>query len=159
MTGSLALLIGLPVLPLSPLLGQQQIAVEVKVVNVFATLRERHGQIVSKLGKDDFVLEEDGKPQTIAYFSKETDLPLTLGLLVDTSLSQRRILDHGPVSELMAADGGDAEEVIAQFAKAGIDYDKLAADLQREAAESFVKDWNEMLASIASKSAAFKAAG
>jgi transaldolase len=59
----------------------------------------------------------------------------------------------------MASDGGNAEEVIAKFAKAGIDYDKLAADLQREAAESFVKDWDEMLASIASKSAAFMAAG
>ena len=59
----------------------------------------------------------------------------------------------------MAADGGDAEEVISKFAKAGIDYDKLAADLQREAAESFVKDWNEMLASIASKISGYKAAG
>jgi transaldolase len=60
---------------------------------------------------------------------------------------------------LMAADGGDAEEVIARFAKVGIDYDKLATGLQREAAELFVKDWNEMLASIVSKSAAFEAAG
>ncbi|MGC0772962.1 MAG: hypothetical protein WB543_08510 [Candidatus Acidiferrum sp.] len=59
----------------------------------------------------------------------------------------------------MAADGGDAEVVISKFARAGIDYDKLAANLQREAAESFVKDWNEMIVSIASKSAAFKAAG
>ena len=60
--------------------------------------------------------------------------------------------------ELMAADGGDADEVLAKFAKAGIDYDKRGTDLQREAAESFVKDWNEMLASIVSKSS-FKAAG
>jgi transaldolase len=67
--------------------------------------------------------------------------------------------DHGSVGELMAAGGGDAEETIQQFAKAGSDYDKLATDLQRQAAESFVKDWNEMLASIASKSTAFKAAG
>jgi len=67
--------------------------------------------------------------------------------------------DHGSVGELMAAGGGDAEETIPQFAKAGSDYDKLATDLQRQAAESFVKDWNEMLASIASKSTAFKAAG
>ena len=59
----------------------------------------------------------------------------------------------------MGADGGDAEEMIAKFGKAGIDCDKLATDLQREAAGSFVKDWNEMLASIASKGAAFKAAG
>jgi VWFA-related protein len=76
--------------------GQQQpkIAVEVKVVNVLATVRDKHGKIVSNMGKDDFVLEEDGHPQTIAYFSKETDLPLTLGLLVDTSESQRRVLDQ-----------------------------------------------------------------
>ena len=45
------------------------------------------------------------------------------------------------------------------FETLGIKYDKLATDLQREAAGSFVKDWNEMLASIASKSAAFNAAG
>jgi len=63
------------------------------------------------------------------------------------------------VGEFMAADGGEAEEVLAKFAKAGIEYDKLGTDLQRETAKSFVKDWNEMLASIASKSAAFKAAG
>ncbi|MHB8503175.1 MAG: hypothetical protein ACYDCG_06545 [Candidatus Acidiferrales bacterium] len=67
--------------------------------------------------------------------------------------------DHGSLGELTAADGGDAEEVIAKFAKAGIDYDKLATDLQREAADSFVKDWDEMLGSIASKSATFKVAG
>jgi transaldolase len=59
----------------------------------------------------------------------------------------------------MASDGGDAEEMIAKFAKAGIDCDKLATDLQREAAGPFVKDWNEMLASIASKISGFKAAG
>ena len=59
----------------------------------------------------------------------------------------------------MATDGGDAEEVLAKFAEAGIDYDKLATDLQREAAESFVKVWNEMLAWIVAKRASFKAAG
>ncbi len=83
--------------------------------------------------------------------------PFTVNTIPDKTLLA--FADHGSVGELMAADGGDAEEVISRFAKAGIDYDKLAADLQGEAAESFVKDWNEMLASIASKSAAFKAAG
>ena len=58
----------------------------------------------------------------------------------------------------MDPDGGDAEEMIAKFTKAGIDCDRLAADLQHEAAGSFVKDWNEMLASIASKIAGYKAA-
>ena len=57
----------------------------VKVVNVFATVRNRQGQIVRNLTKDDFSLDEDGQPQTIAYFAQESNLPLTLGLLVDTS--------------------------------------------------------------------------
>jgi VWFA-related protein len=64
----------------------------VKVVNVPATVRDNKGHIVSTLTKDDFVVEEDGKPQTIRYFARETDLPLTLGLLVDTSLSQINVL-------------------------------------------------------------------
>ncbi|PYT13336.1 MAG: VWA domain-containing protein, partial [Acidobacteria bacterium] len=64
----------------------------VKVVNVLATVRDTHGQIVKTLNKDDFLLEEEGRAQTIRYFARETDLPLTLGLLVDTSMSQRRVL-------------------------------------------------------------------
>ena len=67
-------------------------SVQVKVVNVFATTRDRHGKIVNTLGKDNFTLTEDGRPQVIRYFARETDLPLTLGLLVDTSMSQRRVL-------------------------------------------------------------------
>jgi VWFA-related protein len=59
----------------------------VKVVNLFATVRDKHGQIISNLSKDDFALEEDGRTQTIKYFTRETDLPLKLGLLVDTSMS------------------------------------------------------------------------
>ncbi len=64
----------------------------VKVVNVFATVRDKKGQIVRDLNKEDFLLEEDGRPQTIRYFARETGLPLTLGLLVDTSGSTRRVL-------------------------------------------------------------------
>ena len=67
---------------------------DVKVVNVFATVRDKHGQIVPSLAKDDFVLQVDGRPEAIRYFARETDLPLTLGLLVDTSLSQRRVLEE-----------------------------------------------------------------
>ena len=80
-----------------PLLSQQQkpdISVDVKVVNVFATVRDKKGMVVRNLTKDDFLLEEDGRPQTIQYFSQETDLPLTLGLLVDTSMSQRSVLEQ-----------------------------------------------------------------
>jgi VWFA-related protein len=73
---------------------QQKIAVEVKVVNVLATVRDKHGKTISNLTKEDFALTEDGKPQTITYFARESDLPLRLGLLVDTSLSQRRVLEE-----------------------------------------------------------------
>jgi VWFA-related protein len=66
----------------------------VKVVNVPATVRTRNGEIVRDLSKDDFALAEDGRPQTIKYFAKESDVPLTIGLLVDTSLSQRRLIDQ-----------------------------------------------------------------
>ena len=57
-------------------------------------MRDKKGNIIRDLTKDDFALEQDGKPQTITYFAKESDLPLTLGLLVDTSMSQRRLLDQ-----------------------------------------------------------------
>jgi len=72
---------------------QAKISVETKMVQVFATVRDKHGQIVDTLTKDDFAVDEDGRPQTISYFARESDLPLTAGLLVDTSLSQRRVLD------------------------------------------------------------------
>src|SRR5580765_1940053 len=70
------------------------LTVTVKVVNVPATVRDKHGQIIRTLSKDDFLLEDDGRPQTIRYFAHDTDLPLTLGLLVDTSMSQRRVLEQ-----------------------------------------------------------------
>ena len=65
---------------------------DVRVVSVFASVHDKHGKVVANLQKEDFNLEEEGRPQTIRYFSRETDLPLTLGLLVDTSMSQRRVL-------------------------------------------------------------------
>jgi VWFA-related protein len=77
-----------------PSAQEPKIAVEVKTVNILATVRDKHGKIVSDLTKDAFQLDEDGKPQTIDYFAKESDLPLRLALLVDTSLSQRRVLDQ-----------------------------------------------------------------
>ncbi|MGA7411307.1 MAG: VWA domain-containing protein [Bryobacteraceae bacterium] len=64
----------------------------VKVVNVFAAVRDKNGQILKDLSKDEFQLKEDDRPQTIQYFSRESNLPLTLGLLIDTSMSQRRVL-------------------------------------------------------------------
>ena len=69
------------------------IAVEVKEVTLPVTVRDKHGKIVRDLNKDDFTLQEDGRPQSIRYFSQQANLPLTLGLLVDTSRSQTNVLD------------------------------------------------------------------
>ena len=66
---------------------------DVKVVNLLATVRTKKGEIVRNLTKDDFSILENGRPQSIRYFSRETDLPLTIGLMVDTSLSQRKVLE------------------------------------------------------------------
>lgn len=67
---------------------------DVKVVNVLATVRDKSGKVINDLGQNDFVLEEDGRPQAIRYFSRESDLPLTLGLLVDTSRSMRLAIEQ-----------------------------------------------------------------
>jgi VWFA-related protein len=66
---------------------------DVQVVSLLATVRTKKGELVRDLTKDDFALLENGRPQTVRYFSRETDLPLTIGLLVDTSMSQERVLD------------------------------------------------------------------
>ncbi len=66
---------------------------DVRVVSVLASVRDKKGAFVRDLSKDDFSLIEDGRPQTITYFARETNLPLTLGLMVDTSMSQHRLLD------------------------------------------------------------------
>ena len=66
---------------------------DVRVVNVFATVRSKAGDVVKTLTKDDFTVLENGREQPIRYFAAETDLPLTIGLMVDTSMSQRRLLD------------------------------------------------------------------
>lgn len=80
----------------SRLRGQQEptFSSEVKVVNVLATVRDKNGAIVRNLNKEDFEIFEDNRPQAIRYFSRESDLPLTIGLLVDTSFSQGRVLEQ-----------------------------------------------------------------
>lgn len=69
------------------------IRVDVDIVNVLATVRTKAGGVVGKLEKGDFTVLEDGKVQEIKYFTRETDVPLTIGLLVDTSGSQERLIE------------------------------------------------------------------
>jgi len=66
---------------------------QVNVVNLFFNVKDKHGMLIPNLTKDDFQVFEDGKPQTIKYFSAESNQPLTLGILIDTSASQTRVLD------------------------------------------------------------------
>jgi len=77
--------------------GQDQsvetLKVNVEVVQLFFNVKDKHGALIPHLNKENFDLFEDGKPQTIKYFKAETDLPLTLGILIDSSGSQMRVLE------------------------------------------------------------------
>ena len=72
---------------------QPTFSTDVKVVQVLATVTTKKGEIIRDLAQDDFILAENGHKQTIQYFSRETDLPLTIGLMIDTSMSQQRVMD------------------------------------------------------------------
>lgn len=95
---------------------------EVKVVNILATVHDKSGAIVRDLPKGDFEIFEDGRPQTIRYFSQESDLPLTIGVLVDTSLSQVRVLEEERAASYRFLDEvlreGKDKAVIVQFDQA-----------------------------------------
>jgi len=65
---------------------------QVNVVSIFFNVKDKHGLLIPALTKDDFEVIEDGKPQTVKYFAADSDQPLTLGLLIDTSPSQERVL-------------------------------------------------------------------
>src|ERR1700722_11652070 len=72
--------------------GQQPLGVTTTIVNVFATVRDKHHGIISDLTKDDFKVFEDGVEQKVVFFSKEVNMPITLGLLIDTSASMDRMI-------------------------------------------------------------------
>jgi VWFA-related protein len=82
-------------LALAPLLPAQDepIRVDVNLVSILASVRSKSGMLIGNLQQSDFKIFEDGKEQTIKNFTRETDLPLTIGLLVDTSESQERLID------------------------------------------------------------------
>lgn len=69
------------------------IKVDVDIVNILASVRDKRGGLISNLEKSDFSVFEDGKPQEVKYFTKETDVPLTIGLLIDVSGSQRNLIE------------------------------------------------------------------
>jgi transaldolase len=99
---------------------------------------------------------KDPKASDILYV-KALAAPLTVNTIPEGTL--KAFADHGEVGAPMRADGGDCEAVLGQFTKAGIDIDALAARLQDEGAAAFVASWNELMAVIASKSAALRKTG
>ena len=76
-----------------PPTAEQPLRVTTAVVNVYAVVREKTNRLIPNLNREDFELSEDNVPQDIRYFSRETDTPLTLGIMIDTSPSQERVLD------------------------------------------------------------------
>src|SRR6204780_1648234 len=71
----------------------ETLKVNVNVVQLFFNVKDKHGALIPNLNKADFEVNEDSKPQTIKYFTAETNLPLTLGILIDASGSQRNVID------------------------------------------------------------------
>ena len=98
---------------------------------------------------------KDPKASDVLYV-KALAAPFTVNTMPEATL--KALADHGEIGAILPADGGDCEEVLTRFAKAGIDVNTLAAQLQDEGAKSFVNSWNDLMAVITSKSAALKQA-
>jgi transaldolase len=110
------------------------------------------------------IYNQGGRPQRLLWASTGTKdpaasdvlyikalaAPLTVNTMPEATV--KAFADHGDVGEMLPADGGDSEEVLAQFAKAGVDIDALAATLQDDGAKSFDKSWNELMGVISAKS-------
>jgi len=96
---------------------------------------------------------KDPKASDILYV-KALAAPFTVNTMPEATL--KALAEHTELGSILSADGGDCEAVLAQFAKAGIDVDALATQLQDEGAKSFVKSWNELMGVIESKSAAIQ---
>ena len=92
---------------------------------------------------------KDPTASDILYI-KALAAPFTVNTMPEKTLNA--LADHGEIDHILPAHGGDCEQVLTRFAKAGIDIDALAEELQVEGASSFVKSWKELLACIASKS-------
>ncbi len=94
--------------------------------------------------------KDPSAPDTL--YVKALAAPYTVNTVPEATLLA--FADHGDVGAPLAADGGDAEEIIARHARAGIDVDALAAQLQEDGAKAFVKSWNELIEGIARKTGA-----
>jgi VWFA-related protein len=109
--------------PQEPAASAPTISVEAKLVNIPVIVLDKKGALVQNLTKDSFLLKVDGHDQTIRYFNQDKDLPLTIGLLVDTSQSQRSVLDDERTASIAFLDDmlndpeGHDKGFIVQFAR------------------------------------------
>src|SRR5437879_2526538 len=99
---------------------------------------------------------KDPQASDVLYV-KALAAPLTVNTMPEGTL--KALADHGELGAILPADGGDCEDVLAQFAKAGVDVDVLAAQLQDEGAKSFVNSWHELMEVLVSKSANLRKEG
>ena len=114
------------------------------------------------------ILNAGARPQRLLWASTGTKDPSASDILYIEALAApftvntmpegtlNALAEHGEIDRILPADGGECEEMLARFGKAGIDIDALAAQLQDEGARSFVKSWKDLLACIASKREALK---
>jgi len=113
---------------------------DVNVVTLLVTVRDRDGRTAKNLTREDFVLLEDGAPQTIRYFSRESDLPLTIGLLVDTSQSQAGVMEPERKASLVFLDKVLREDKDLAFV--------AHFDTQVEVLEGFTSSRQELAAAL-----------
>ena len=129
----------------TPVFGRQEptFTTDVRVVSILANVLDKHGAIISDLNQSDFQIFEDGQPQTIRYFSRQTDLPLTLGLMIDTSMSQDRVLDSERSASFRFLDQVLREKEDKVFV---VQFD--IAILTRQELTSSYRDLNDALSSV-----------
>jgi transaldolase len=98
---------------------------------------------------------KDPKASYVLYI-KSLAAPFTVNTMPENTL--KALADHGELGEMLPADGGDCETVLEQFARAGVDIDDVATQMQEQGAKSFVKSWNDLMEVVGAKTSALKEA-
>ena len=106
-------------------------------------------EVFFELALDNLFIKIPGTPAPDVLYVDALAAPFTVDTMPDHTLEA--FADHGIVGDLLSADGGDADQVIAAFAQAGIDAAALAGELQRQGAEAFMASWQDLLARIGAR--------
>src|SRR6202451_593405 len=117
----------------------ETIKVNVNVVQLFFNVKDKHGTLIPNLNKADFDIAEDGKPQTIKYFNAETNLPLTLGILIDASGSQRNVIDMEK-----EAGGAFVRQILTDKDEAFV----ISFDISVDLLQDFTRDTHRLQAAL-----------